>query len=281
MFSWIANNPFLFPALFAGLAASITGGVIGSYVALRQILFIAGSISHSVLGGIGFFLWLKRTYHLEYLSLLSGALFAGILSALVIGYVRIYHKERMDTIISLIWSTGMALGVIFLSMTPGYNVELSDFLFGNIMWVSTQEIKTLFILDGILLVITVLMHKRFLAICFDEEHARLQKVAANTWYLLLLCLVAVSIVILLQVVGAILVIAMLTIPAAIASTFSSRLSRIMWLAVIFGAIFTTTGIFISYEIGWPPGATIALVSTAFYAARLALPKKPKKELFSF
>ncbi len=258
---------FLLIALLAGLAASITGGIMGTYVVARRILSIAGSISHSVLGGMGLFLWLKRTYGIDWLTPIGGALLAALLSAFLIGWIRLNYRERTDTVIALIWSTGMAIGVIFISLTPGYNVEMMDFLFGNILWVTKQELLFLILLDIFLAGSAYLFHSRFLAICFDEEHAKLQNINVKAFFIFLLCLVAVSVVLLIQIVGAILVIAMLAIPAAIASTYSHHMPKIMLLSILFGALFTFIGTSVAFILNWPPGATIALTASLLYVLR--------------
>lgn len=255
-------------AFLAGLAASFTSGIIGSYVVIKRIVFISGSIAHSVLGGMGLALWLKRTQGIEWISPLQGALGAALLSAFLIGWIHLKYRQREDTVIAAIWSTGMAIGVIFVSLTPGYNVELMNFLFGNILWVSHSDLKLLLCLDGIVLLGTVFFYQKFLAICFDEDHAKLRGLHVPGLYFLLLALVAISVVILIQVVGAILVIAMLAIPAAIAGRITSRLSLMMVIAVVLGCLFTFLGLTTSYELNWPPGATIALIAALFYLLSL-------------
>ncbi len=275
-FQALVKNPFLFLALFAGLAASFASGIIGSYVVVKRIVSISGSIAHSVLGGMGLFLWLRRTYGLDMLTPLYGALFAGLLSALIMGWIHLKYKEREDTVIAALWATGMSVGVIFIALTPGYNVELLNFLFGNILWVTHSDIQLLLILDLMIIGIVALFHKRFLAICFDEDQAVLQGMSVKALYLLLLCLVAISVVLLIQVVGAILVIAMLAIPAAVAGTFTQRLSVMMFLAVILGCVFTSAGMYASYELNWPPGATISLFAACVYAISLLRRKKIRK-----
>ena len=266
-------NPFLQMALFAGFAASLTSGVIGSYVVVKRIVFISGSIAHSVLGGMGLCLWLRRTYDLKYLSPLHGAIGAAIASALLIGWIHLKFREREDTAIAALWSTGMSIGVIFIALTPGYNVELMNFLFGNILWVSKEDIQTLLWLAGIVIAAVALFHRKFMAICFDEETAIVEGIAVNGLYLFLLCLIGLSVVLLIQVVGAILVIAMLAIPAAIAGSLSKRLSRVMVHAVLLGCLFTLIGISASYGLNWPPGATIALVAALFYLLSLIFLRK--------
>jgi zinc transport system permease protein len=267
-FQAISHNPFLILAILAGLAASFASGIIGTYVVVKRIVSISGSIAHSVLGGMGLFLWLKRTYGLELLTPLQGALAAGLLSALLMGWIHLKYKEREDTVIAAIWATGMSIGVVFIALTPGYNVELLNFLFGNILWVTHSDILLLLALDLVIAIGVALCYRRFLAICFDEEQASLQGLSVSTFYLLLLCLVAISVVLLIQVVGAILVITMLAIPAAIAGTFTQRLSLMMLFAVLLGCFFTFLGMICSYELNWPPGATISLVAALFYGLSL-------------
>jgi zinc transport system permease protein len=269
MLTALFSHPFLMMSFLAGIAASITSGIVGSYVVAKRIVFISGSIAHSVLGGMGIFLWLKRTYNITWMNPLHGALVAAILSALLIGWIHLKHTQREDTVIAAIWSTGMAIGVIFVSLTPGYNVELMNFLFGNILWTSTSDLILLFSLAGFILLATMIFHAKFQAVCFDENQAQLKGISVTKYYLFLLVLVAISVVILIQVVGAILIIAMLAIPAAIAGSFSPRLSKMMGWAVIFGCIFTTLGLMLSYFLNWPPGATIALTAAVFYLLNLS------------
>jgi zinc transport system permease protein len=265
----LSDNPFLVLALIAGFAASFASGIIGSYVVVKRIVSLSGSIAHSVLGGMGVCLWLKRTMDWQFLTPLHGALAAGLLSAWLMGWIHLKYKEREDTVIAAIWATGMSIGVIFIALTPGYNVELLNFLFGNILWVSHSDIQLLLGLDVVIAAVVLLFYRKFLAICFDEEQARLQKMPVQTLYMLLLCLVAISVVLLIQVVGAILVISMLAIPAAIAATFTRSLATMMGIAVLLGALFTFLGMVCSYELNWPPGATISLIAALAYSLSLA------------
>ncbi len=264
----LLHHPFLMTALSASLVASIAGGVMGSYIIAKRIAFLSGSISHAVLAGMGLFLWLKRTQGMLWANPLWGALIAGVFSAILLSWVHNKYKEREDTLIAALWSTGMAVGVIFIALTPGYNVELTNFLFGNILWATPGDVMLLSLLDLFLLVGTMLFHKRFLAVCFDEEQALLQGVAVQPLYTLLLCMIAVSVVLLIQVVGAVLIIAILTIPAAIASMFSHRLSCIMFLSSAIGCLFSIGGVLLSYELNWPSGATICLIAALFYVLLL-------------
>lgn len=273
----LISNPLLLSALIAGLASSIVSGIIGSYVVVKRIVFISGSISHSVLGGIGFCLWLERAKGVEWASPLMGALVAAILSALVIGWIRLHYRQREDTVIAALWSVGMSLGVLFISQTPGFNVELTNYLIGNILWVSPADLYVLFALDLFIILTVLCLHKRFLAICFDEKQAQLQGLPVNQLYFLLLILTAVSVVLLIQVVGVILVITMLTIPAAIANLFTSSLSRMMMAAILLSCLFYFFGTVISFYLDWPGGATIALLAGLIYVAVLLTRMKLRKE----
>lgn len=272
-FEALSTNPLLLAAVLASLAASIVSGIIGSYVVVKRIGFISGSISHSVLSGIGFSLWLERTRGVEWLPPLAGALIAAVISAMIIGWIHLYYRQREDSVIAALWAIGMAVGVLFISQTPGFNVELTNFLVGNVLWVTHADLVTLFILDVFILGMVFCLHKRFLAICFDEEQAKLQGIAVNKLYLLLLILIAVSIVLLIQVVGVLLVMAMLTIPASIANLFTSRLSAIMAGAVALSAVFCLVGLGAAYHLDWPGGATIALLAGFVYVASLFYHKK--------
>ncbi|MEM8727914.1 MAG: metal ABC transporter permease, partial [Chlamydiota bacterium] len=195
------TQSFLRSALFAALGASIAGGIIGSYVVVKRIVFIVSSIAHSVLGGLGAALYIKRVYHVEWLEPVHGAIVAAILSAWLIGTVRLYYRQREDTVIAALWSFGMSIGVILISLTPGHTNEISNYLFGNILWASKSDIVILLGLDGVVLATTALFHRRFLAICFDEKQARLQGQNVKLLYFLLLSLVAITVVFIMKSVG--------------------------------------------------------------------------------
>ncbi len=268
----LLDNPFLLMALLAGFAASIAGGVVGSYVVTKRIVFISGSIAHAVLGGMGLALYLRRTLHLEWLKPIYGALVFAVIAAFLIGIIHLYYKQREDTVIASLWTCGMSLGVIFLSLTPGYNVEVLNFLFGNILWTNPQDLLLLLGLDLIIFILILFFHRRFLAICFDEKQALLQGASINSLYFLLLSLVAITVVLLIQVVGVILVIAILTLPAAIANLLTQKFAKMMVIATLFGMLFSSLGIGVSFIINWPPGATIALIASLGYFLSLICKK---------
>jgi zinc transport system permease protein len=191
-------------ALWAGLLASISSGIIGSYIIIRRISFIAGSVAHSVLGGMGLCLWLQKSWGLGWAHPMLGAFAAAIGSALLLGWIHLRFKQREDALIAAIWSTGMAIGVIFISLTPGSTGELMNFLFGNILWVTPADLLSLLFLDLLILVFVAIYYRPILALCFDEEQARLRNIPVQRLYFLLLCLVAISTVLLIQIIGTIL-----------------------------------------------------------------------------
>lgn len=253
----LSSHSFLQYALAAGLLASVSCGVMGTYVVVKRISFIAGGIAHAVLGGMGVAYFFQQ-------SPILGAIIAAVISALIIGWVNLRQHENADTIIAALWAIGMAIGVIFISKTPGYNSDLMSYLFGNILLVTQKQIWIMLILNVIVVGTVVVFYKQFLAVCFDEEYARLRGVNVEFYYLLLLVSVAITVVLLIQVVGLILVIALLTLPAAIAAQYQDSLLRIMIVAIVLGAVFTSAGLAISYQPDLPAGATIILVAGSVY-----------------
>ncbi len=272
-FDAFLHDPFLQMALWASLLASIASGTIGSFVIVKRIAFIAGSISHSLLGGMGVCLWIQRSYGISWLDPLFGAFIGSIGSALLLGWIHLNYRQREDAVIAAIWSTGMAVGVIFLSLTPGTNVDLMNYLFGNILWINSRDLIILAVLDAVILAIVCLYYRRFLALCFDKEQASLRGIPVHGLYMLLLSLVAISIVLLIQVIGTILVIALLTIPATLAGLFTCRLPLLMASAIALSFLFSFFGLHAAYLLDWPPGSTIALLAASTYFAALLLKNK--------
>ncbi|MBN2170710.1 MAG: metal ABC transporter permease [Candidatus Krumholzibacteriota bacterium] len=253
----LATQGFLQNAVLAGLLASLGCGVMGSYVVVKRIAFLAGGIAHAVLGGMGVAYYLGA-------SPMAGALVAALAAALLIGTVNLRWRQHEDTLISALWAVGMAVGIVFISRTPGYNVDLMSYLFGNILMVDRTQLATMAVLDGCILVLVLMFHRQLLAVAFDEEFARLRGVNVELFTLLLLCMAALTVVLLIQVVGLILVIALLTLPAAIASQYAGSLGRMMVLASVLGAVFTFAGLAASYGPDLPAGATIILVAGGAY-----------------
>jgi len=255
--SALSDQHFLRVALIAGLLASVGCGVIGTFVVVKRIAFLAGGIAHSVLGGMGAALYFG-------FDPLLGALAAAAVSALIIGTVRLVWQAQEDTLIGAIWAIGMAVGILFIAKTPGYGTDLMSYLFGNILLVAPRDLWLMAALDLALVLTVALFYRQFLAVSFDEELARLRGVPVAFFYLLLLCLVAVTVVLLIQVVGLILVIALLTLPAAIAGHYLHSLGGIMLIATLLGAGFTSAGLALAYAPDLPAGPTMILLAGACY-----------------
>jgi zinc transport system permease protein len=255
--------PFLRYALMMGVLSSVSLGVVGSYVVTRRITYIAAAIAHCVLGGIGAALYLDRVLGWTWCDPMYGATAAAILSALIIGLVSLYAKQREDTVISAVWSMGMAVGVLFLYKIPG-NVDAMSYLFGDILFVSKSDLWLVVGMDILVLVVGLGFYHKFLALCFDEEFAELRGVQAKAFYLILLCLTALTVVLLVRVVGIVLVIALLTLPPAVAGYFSRQLWQMMLIAVLFCAVVVGAGIAVSYPIDLPSGPVIILLAGSAY-----------------
>ena len=189
-----------------------------------------------------------------------GALFFTVAFALGIGILCRRTNVREDTAVGILWAMGMALGVIFIGFSPGYAPDLFSYLFGNILTVPRSDIIVMLLLNAVIISVVYSFYKEFLAISFDEEFATAVGVPVERLYLVLLCLIAITVVILIRVVGIVLVIALLTIPAAISGQFTHSLKKMMALSIILGAIFTTCGLWFSYQLDLASGATIILVS---------------------
>jgi zinc transport system permease protein len=245
---------------------------MGSYVVVKKISSITGSISHSILGGIGFFIFLNYHFNTTTFSATGGAILASLISAFFIGFIHLKYKQKEDAVIAAIWSFGMALGIIFLTLVPGQEATCNHYLFGDIFAINLNDIYFLTILSLAIIFLTILNYKKFLLICFDEEAAYLQKIKVKTLYFLLLTMISISIVLMVQTVGVILVIALLTIPATIANSFTHKLSNVMIFAIILSIIFNVIGITISFLLSYPPGATIAITTTFFYIISLIVKK---------
>jgi zinc transport system permease protein len=256
-FDVLINQTFMQNAVIIGLLASVACGIMGTYVVVRRIVFISGGISHAVLGGMGI------AYYYGH-NPIHGAVVSALAAALIIGFVSVYYHQHEDTLIGALWAVGMAVGLLFIYKTPGYNVDLMSYLFGNILMVKGESIRLLAGLDALIILSVVLFYKRFLAVCFDEEYSQLQGIGVVGMYLLLLCLIALTVVILIQVVGIILVIALLTLPAATARYYAHSLVQMMVLASILGAVFTTSGLAVSYQPNLPAGATIIVIAGIAY-----------------
>ena len=254
---------FLRYAFLLGLIGSIPLGAVGSFVVVRRISYLAAAIAHSVLGGIGVALFLSERYELPWLSPNLGALVAAVVAALLIGRITLSNNQREDAAIGVIWVTGMAVGLIFISKTPGYQDPMS-YLFGDILLVSETDLYvatgTALAILGVLLV----WHRQIISVCFDREFAMIRDLPANRIYYLLLLLTAVTIVTLVSLVGIVLVIALLTLPAFIASMLTRSFSGLVCTSILLICLFVTLGLATSFYLDVPAGAAIICVAALTY-----------------
>ncbi len=252
---------FMRNALLAGVLVSIACGIIGTLVVVNRIVFISGGIAHAAYGGIGL------GYFWGFNPVLGAIAFA-LVSALGMGWVARKTRQRADTIIGVMWAIGMAIGIIAIDLTQGYKADLMSYLFGSILTVPRQDLIIMLVLDLIIGAMVVLFYKELLAISFDPLFATTRNVPVDGLYLMLVGAIALTVVMVMQVVGLIMVIALLTIPAAIAGQFVKDLKQMMLYSSYLGIIFTTVGLWLSYTWDLTSGATIILVSGTTYLGTL-------------
>ena len=260
---------FMQHALLACLLASIGCGVIGTYVVVKRIGFMAGGIAHTVLAGMGAAYFFGA-------SPMLGAVIVAILSALLIGLIKLKLHQDEDILIAAFWSVGMAVGILFISRTEGYSVDLMSYLFGNILLVSARDLYFMLALDITIILTVTAFYKQFQAMAFDEEFATLRDVHVEIIYLLMLCLVALTVVLLINIVGLILIIALLVLPAASASQFAASVGKMMILSVVLSMVITVAGLLLSYQPDLPTGSTIVILAGILYPITVILKKWVKK-----
>ncbi len=248
---------FMRNALIAGILVSISCGIIGTLVVVNRIVFISGGIAHAAYGGIGI------SYFFKFSPVLGAILFS-IFSAMGMGILQRRLRERADTLIGVMWAMGMAIGIIFIDLTPGYKADLMSYLFGSILAVPRADLWGMVLIDGLILGFVIIFYKELLAISFDETFVTIRNLPVELIYLLLMAAIALTVGMMMKVVGLIMVIALLTIPAAISGQLVKDMRAMMLVASLLGMIFTTTGLWLSYRLNLTSGATIILVAGVAY-----------------
>jgi zinc transport system permease protein len=266
----LTRYPFLQYAVLTGILASVACGIVGTYVVTRRITYIAGGIAHCVLGGMGAARYLQETRGWMWLDPMFGAVAAAVGAAILIGIVSLRARQREDTVIGAVWAIGMAVGILFISQTPGYYEDLMTYLFGNIIMSSGQDLWLIAGLDLVVVAMGTAFYPQLQAVCFDEEFARLRGLNVEFYYLFLLIITALTVVLLTTVVGLVMVIALLTLPVAIAGQAAKKMWQMMAVASILSVLFTVSGIAVSYDFDIPPGATIIMVAGMSYLAAVVL-----------
>jgi zinc transport system permease protein len=245
----IFQYEFIVKGLLGAIFASITAGLAGTYVVSKRMVFLSGGITHASFGGIGI------GYFLGINPVLGAAVF-GILSALGVEYLSVKQKIREDSAIGILWAFGMAIGIIFIYLTPGYTPNLMSYLFGSILTVSKADIIALGTMSVILILYFGIFYRTILYISFDEVFARTYSAYVDVFKYITTSLIALTIVLNIRMAGVILVISLLTIPPNIAMLFTRVYFKIVIWSVIAGFIGTASGYVISYYAGIPVGATI-------------------------
>ncbi len=244
---------FMQHALAAGLLASIICGIMGTLAVVNRLVFLSGGIAHAAYGGIGLALFFGWPY-------LLGTLGFSLAAAFLMAAVTLGAKHRADTIIGVIWALGMAIGIILIDLTPGYNVDLMSYLFGSILTVPTADLYLMLIMGILIALLVAYYYKDLLALSYDAEFARIRGVPVKALYFGMIALLAVTVVLVIRVVGLILVIALLTIPPFIVERYARSLMQMMVGASLLGAVFTVAGLWLSYTYDLTSGAAIILVA---------------------
>jgi zinc transport system permease protein len=253
---------FMRNAIAAGLLVSLVCGVIGTLVVVNRIVFLAGGIAHAAYGGIGLAFFMGWPY-------LAGTLGFSLFSAGIMAAATLKARHRADAMVGIIWAVGMAVGVILLDLTPGYHADLMSYLFGSILAAPSSDLWQMALMAILVIAVVVYYYQDFLAMSYDDEFARLRGVPVIFLYCLLLGMIAVTVVMIIRVVGLILVIALLTIPPFIAEKFTGSLKTMMAASSILSGLFTLIGLWLSYLLNLTSGATIILVAAAgFFIATL-------------
>lgn len=253
---------FMRNALVAGLLTSIICGIIGTLIVVNRLVFLAGGIAHSAYGGIGLAFFFGWPY-------MVGAIGFSFVVAMIMAGVSLRAKQRADTIVGVLWAMGMASGILLLDLTPGYNVDLMSYLFGSILSVPRTDLVAMAVMGGIILLLVSYFFRDILAMSYDEEFAQIRGVPVKRLYYMLIGMVAVTVVMVVQVVGLILVIALLTIPPSISEKYTKSLAKMMVLSCLLGMAFTTGGLWLSYSFDMTSGAAIIfLASVVFFLSML-------------
>ncbi len=257
MFEALFQYQFLRNALFSGVLASIVCGVVGVIVIEKKLVMMSGGIAHTSYGGVGL------GYLLGFEPIVGAFLFS-ILAAVGVGYIKRKGGARSDVIVGLFWSLGMALGILFIGLMPGYPPDLSSYLFGNILSVTNADLIRAGSLTFIVILTIIAFFNDWKAYLFDEEFASIIGVKTALLEYVLLILIAMTIVALIRVVGIILVLALLTAPAAAAGLLTSDLKKRMAASVLLGMVYCVAGLWASYALDIASGASIVIISAACY-----------------
>lgn len=254
IFSDILAYDFIQRALWACLLSGITCGIAGSYIVARRMVFLSGGITHASFGGLGIALYAGFSPTL-------GALIFAILSSLGIEFASRKGRMREDSAIGIMWSLGMAIGALFMALRPGYASDLTSYLFGNILLVDSGELVMLALLTLFMICGAVVMLRRIMYITFDEDYARSQGMSVTAVAYVMAIVVALAIVLSIKVMGIILLISLMTIPAVIANAITKDYRYVALLSAVIGVVGNIGGFVLSYNFNLPTGSCIIFILT--------------------
>lgn len=252
---------FMQNALMASAMVSLACGIIGTLVVLKRMVFIAGGVAHTAYGGVGLAFYLG-------VNPVIGAVAFSLIASFLMGAIQRKTKQRPDTLIGVMWAMGMALGIIFTDLTPGYKADLMSYLFGSILAVTRTDLWLMLGINILVVGLVIAFFKEFQASAFDETFARVRNLPVDLLYLILVTMIGLVVVMLMRMVGLIMIITLLTVPAAIGALFLINMKQIMALAIGLSLILTTGGLLLSYYLNLTSGATIILLSGTAYLIAL-------------
>ena len=252
------NYTFFQHALLGSLFASIACGIIGTYIVTRRLVFISGGITHASFGGIGIGLYTGIP------PLLSATIFS-VLSAFGVEWLSKRKDMREDSAIAVFWTFGMATGIIFSFLAPGFTPDLSAFLFGNILTITLTDIWMLVALSLVLTGFFSCFLNTIIYVAFDREYARSQRIPVRLFEYILMMFIALTIVSCLRMIGIVLVISLLTLPQMTSNLFTHSFKKIIFMSIGIGFISCLGGLLLSYQLQVPSGASIIFFSIILYA----------------
>ena len=259
-------------AFIAGLLSSIPFGVIGSFVVVKRMTYIAGALSHAALGGIGIALYVGEKYDTVFFTPMMGAFLFSMFAGLLISITVISGKERTDTVIGVIWAAGMSIGLLFISITPGY-VDPMSYLFGNILLLTSSDLVLISVLNGVILFFSFFFYNQLLATAFDEEFTHIRGINTVIYQIMLIMLISMTVILMISIVGIVMIIAFLTIPPAISGFFTKRLRSMIILSILLCALIMSAGLFLSYLLKLPTSSVTIILATLIYIVSLFSKKK--------
>lgn len=271
MIDALLKYSFMQNALIAALLASIVTGIIGTIAIEKKLVSMSGGIAHASFGGIGL------GYLVGFEPIWGGLLFA-VGSSVLISKLSQNKTIKADTLTGILWSFGMALGILFISIAPGYMPDMTSYLFGDILSVSTESLVYMAVFTAVIIVLFTMLYNYIIVYLYDEQYAKTKRIRVGLLRWIVYLMIPVGIIVLIRVVGIILTIALMSIPTSIAKLFCKSFSKVVWVSILVSAVFCVLGLVISYYINIPSGVCIIIISTVVYLLLLLTKNTVQKRL---